>query len=446
MEFSGLETIVIDLLRTPELRRLSRIRQTGLASLVFPGAEHSRLAHALGSAFLAMRFVRQLEEATGFLSDILRPTPEAVRDLGVAALCHDIGHGPFSHAWEREVVGHEYQHDRWAEALGVAPETEILRGLKWHELAGQALLAWGDGQLHQLLEQHESESSTRVRMLLRGDYFPEYLPRLLSSDVDVDRADYLLRDAHACGVGYGRYDLNWLVSTCTVGQTHDGRYVVGFDARKAPRVVEQFLIARAAMYDTVYSHKTVRSVESMMGQLLRRLRDKGMPFTDSARLQLFEPYRRMLDGGTVGCPELLRLDDHSLLMLIEAIANEGHGDVVAVDLAQRIVRRELFKVVPLPPQRVVEIAADEDTMDRIRHAVQRFCPGDPAYYVHVDRESFEMFSRADSHVGYFVDQDGHASSIRSHPLLERQFQEVRLNWRLYTVAEAREAVLKVCGA
>jgi HD superfamily phosphohydrolase len=90
MEFRGMESVVIEVLRTPELQRLRRIRQLGLAHLVFPGAEHSRLTHSLGAAWLAVRFGRQLTEAArGFLIQTLAPSSLSVRDLAVAALCHE---------------------------------------------------------------------------------------------------------------------------------------------------------------------------------------------------------------------------------------------------------------------------------------------------------------------------------------------------------------------
>src|SRR5580658_2298577 len=118
MEFRGMETLVIDILRTPEIQRLRRIRQLGLAHLVFPGAEHSRLVHSLGAAWLAVRFGRQLaDSAKTAVIDVLLPTPSSIRDLAVAALCHDLGHGPLSHAWEREVIGKNWSYDGWARKL-----------------------------------------------------------------------------------------------------------------------------------------------------------------------------------------------------------------------------------------------------------------------------------------------------------------------------------------
>lgn len=262
MEFQGMETSVVSVLRAQELQRLRRIRHLGLVHMAFPGAEHSRLVHSIGTSHLAIRFARHLANITrDFLVDFFQPGPSATRDFALAALFHDLGHGPLSHVWEREVVGEDFDKKAWMQKLGLDENEPGLFDLQWHELVGQALLSWPDGQLHRLLEQQEHGSSDRIRRLMVGEFYLQFLPRLLSGDVDVDRCDYILRDAHQTGVAYGRYDLNWLVSTATVGFTAENKLVAGFDRQKAPPVVEQLLIARRALYDTVYFHRTVRGAE-----------------------------------------------------------------------------------------------------------------------------------------------------------------------------------------
>src|SRR2546423_2603310 len=138
MEFHGMETSVVQVLRAQELQRLRRIRQLGLAHLVFPGAEHSRLVHAIGASFLSTRFSRQLLETTReTLIPFFRPNPSATRDFAIAALCHDLGHGPLSHVWEREVIGEHFDRALWANGLGLGSEPG-LEHLKWHELVWQS--------------------------------------------------------------------------------------------------------------------------------------------------------------------------------------------------------------------------------------------------------------------------------------------------------------------
>ena len=444
MEFRGLETVVIEILRTPELQRLRRIRQMGLGNLVFPGAEHSRLVHALGASHLAIRFGRRLaEDSREVLSELLRPDPDAIRDLAVAALCHDIGHGPLSHAWEREVIGGKtYDHSAWRTALGL----ELSAGAKpaWHELVGQGLLAWPDGELHRLLEHYSAGFSVRISELLRGNYFLPYFPPLLEGDVDVDRADFLLRDSHNCGVRYGRYDIDWLISTLQIGFNESGALVPGFDRQKAPRVVEQFLVARAAMYETVYYHKTVRSVEGMVGLLLRRLRS-----LDPERLtvlldagSIFRPFVEALSGEPLEPEKLVTLDDFLLWTLIEHIARltPDAFDPTACDLAKRIVHRDLFKAVPVSSDRAEAFLLRPDADDKLQAAVAAASPGQPDYYIFRDIAESQVLARGGSHDGYFVAKDRQAEPFRHCSELSHLPQHVRRAVRVFTIREALESV------
>lgn len=135
MQFRRQESLVVDLLGCREVQRLRRVRQLGFASFVFPGAEHSRFVHVLGAAFLAARVGRHLESiAPELLPQPLRPDRYAIRDFCVAALCHDLGHGPFSHVWERIVIGERWNRKEWALALGLDPNDAIALSGKWHEV------------------------------------------------------------------------------------------------------------------------------------------------------------------------------------------------------------------------------------------------------------------------------------------------------------------------
>lgn len=447
MEFRGMEAVVIDLLRTPELQRLRRIRQLGLGHLVFPGAEHSRLVHSLGAAHVAIRFARQLEERARdvFISQ-LAPDDATVRDLAVAALCHDLGHGPLSHAWEREIVGHSFDRRPWCSALGLDPSDSRLLGLKWHELVGHGLLAWPEGQLHRLLEQHEEGAATRIREMLLGSYHIPYLPRLLSSDIDVDRADFIRRDTHQTGVAYGRYDLDWLISTCGIGRLKSGQWVVGFDERKAIRVVEQFLIARRAMYETVYYHKTVRCAEGMMALFLRRLRrvvqDQGVPTLPA--MDFLQPLVRMIHGDALSQHDLLRLDDFALAVLIEAIAQSSVRDETVRDLARRISARDLFKIVHISTERIHRyFSRTGQAREMLWDAIKPYCPGDPEYYLVIDETDFRMMTKDDSQKACFIGEGGMAAYAFDHPSFESLCREGSEQLRLFTVREAVPAVEEV---
>jgi HD superfamily phosphohydrolase len=448
MEFQGMETSVIDVLRAKELQRLRRIRQLGLGHFVFPGAEHSRLAHSLGAAYLAVRFVRHLQRTTReFLIDQLSPTDTSVRDLAVAALCHDLGHGPLSHVWERHVIGENFNRRAWSRSLGLEIPHQDLSRLKWHELVGQALLAWPDGELHRILETQELNSSDRIRQLLMGRYYIPYLPRLLSSDVDVDRSDFLLRDAHQTGVAYGRFDLNWLISTATVGTTSDGRLTVGFDLLKAPPVIEQFLVARRAMYHTVYLHKTVRAAEAMvsllLGRLGRVLAEKDLGINDP----LFVPFKKIIRREPLSPDEILGLDDYSLWVFIQRIAEAEAVDLTSADLARRIVARDLFKIVPCDSTRLRDYMFQPEAYERIHEILRSYARGDPESYVYVDHSPVEMLSSDEHGWAYFVDTDTRiAQPVRDHPRILQYARQPETIVRIFAPREAIEEIAKLINA
>lgn len=445
MEFHGMETSILDVLRAKEVQRLRRVRQLGLAHLVFPAAEHSRLAHSLGAAYLAVLFSRHLREASrNVLVDVLQPGPSASRDLALAALCHDLGHGPLSHLWEKEVIGEPFDRAAWVKALGLPADDAALRGAKWHELVGQGLIGWQDGEVHQILEQQEAGTSERVRQILLGRYYLPYLPRLISADIDVDRCDFILRDAVQTGVAYGRFDLHWLISTATIGQS-DGHFVVGFDKRKSLRVIEQFLIARRALYDTVYYHKTVRCAEGMVGLLLRRVKhltsSVGWPL--SAADSMFSPIRALMEGQALGPSELLSLDDYFVWVFIQHLASGASKDPTIAELARRVIARDLFRVVPVDSERLDEFFVDGEAYARLHSAVAPYSQGDPKFFAYFDRSHFRMFSSSHTQFGFFVDTDlssRPATPFRDDERLQKLADSKPRSKRLFVPREAVESV------
>lgn len=406
LDFFDHETVVVDLLRTTELQRLRRIRQLGLSHLVYPAAEHSRLAHSLGASHIAVRVGRHLERwSRGRYVPALCIDEGVARDFALAALVHDLGHGPLSHTWEREVVGESFDRESWSQSLGLSDEIANT-GAAWHELVTQALLLWPDGELHRLLERFEEGTSERIAALLRGTYYLGYLPRLLASDIDVDRADYMLRDAFQTGVPH-TFDLDWLISTVGMGETEASELVVGFDRRKARRVIEQFVIARRALYDTVYYHKAVHSAEGMVGLLLRRLKD--MTNDDPTALANLEPRRfvRSASGAPLDPSEILDLDDNALWVMVQELERGAVSDETAIDLAQRIRARDLFKMVNVSSAAATNFFVDhDDARQRINHELKAFTRGDPRYYLHRETTSITLLSRHERKCSYFVDPRG----------------------------------------
>lgn len=444
IEFIGRESLAVEILRTPELQRLRRVRQLGLASLVFPSAEHSRFAHAIGAAHLGSRFAGSLRRVTReLLADGVRVDEEVSRDIVLAGLCHDVGHGPLSHAWERYVIG-AYDFDEWRRALAIPDRPWVKPGMDWHELVTQACLLSDASGLRKYLEQVERGLSDRVAAILGDRYFLRYIARLLGSDVDIDRGDYILRDAIQTGVAYGRYDIDWLVSTLTIGFA-DTKPVIGFDIGKGPRAVEQFLIARRALHDTVYFHKAVRSAEGMVGHLLELIR-KEIREGEWTPITGFENFEQALGGEPVELSVILELDDDVLSIYLDRLARDetlrnGKAEMRAInEVAGRVKARDLLRPVHISDAELEKFVRDPYRAAEILDSeLGPHVPGNPRDFVLYSRVPFEFFESG-AKAGFFVDtRDSarRATLIREHSEL---FHHPRAEHVLRTLYVPREAV------
>ncbi len=242
-----LEPDALELLDSPAVQRLRYVRQLGHAFLVYPGATHTRFEHALGAYHLARRALTLLEES-GHRID----AADAVT-LRFAALLHDIGHYPFSHALEEA-------------------------GLTRHEILAERHLTRGD--LAGTLERR-GVGPAKLLALIRGQT-REPLAGLIAGSLDVDKLDYLSRDAWMCGVPYGVIDVERLLSSLTLARGAGGRVSLALH-EKGLAALESLLFAKYQMYRTVYWHHAVRSATAMFKRLVRRaIRDERIQVEDVA--------------------------------------------------------------------------------------------------------------------------------------------------------------------
>jgi hypothetical protein len=316
IELRGDDRRIEAVLATRAVQRLRRIRQLGFAWLVYPGAEHSRFGHALGAFHVAQRVVRKLELPA-----------ELALQVKVAALLHDVGHGPFSHAWEHVFPGGD--HEAWG-----------------------ARIVAEDGELRAALDQVAPGLAGGLGRFWTGGA-PRWARKLVSSQLDVDRLDYLLRDGHYTGAGYATYDLDWIIHAMGVEAIHggpDGDDLV-VDYRRGMYAVEQYLFARSYMFAQVYHHKTVRAAEWMFIKLMQRFGELARSGGAPAGMR---PVAALARGEAIVVPDYLWLDDVAVIGALDAWAGQGEAgpagaaaDPVLRDLALRLVRRRLFKTVEL---------------------------------------------------------------------------------------------------
>lgn len=339
------EKIVPQLLATAEVQRLRRIRQLGLSSLVFPGAEHTRFAHAIGAAHVMKLFIARLRQLDVDLPFWQRVTSDRARDALAAALLHDVGHGPFSHLFEDAMPG-AIHHEGWTERILLDPSSEV----------------------HRVLIRADPYLPQRVAELVRGEHELPYLAKVVSGTFDVDRCDYLLRDAHATGARYGEFDLAWLLRSLRLGEARcDERSgekpnesaaahcpTLSLDGTKGLSAIESFLLARHFMFQQVYFHKAARAAEWMVASILKRaieLVQNGTPLP-----ALPAAFASAASGEEPRLGEYVELDDQVLQGALHAW--ESVKDPLLSDLCKRMRARALFKTIELFPESADEGEAE----------------------------------------------------------------------------------------
>jgi uncharacterized protein len=289
---------ILDLIDTPEFQRLRRIRQLGVSWLTFHGAEHSRFVHSLGVFNFAQRIIEVLRRRYA-RTEVDHYLSKHDRVVKAAALLHDIGHGPFSHMIERAF-----------EATGQ------------HEKKTVSIIRDRTCSVGQVLANHEVDAEAVAQLIDHASAHP-LLVDIVSSQLDADRMDYLLRDSYCTGVQYGLYDSEWILNALCVGRdklSPDGEvpsWRLCLDERRGAKAAEQFVLARAHMNDQVYFHRVTRGYEAMLLMLLaeaRRLSDSGdLPSATPLLVSEFLSSGGKLDGNS-----WLRLDETQLVVGMHA--------------------------------------------------------------------------------------------------------------------------------
>nr|WP_255216360.1 HD domain-containing protein [Pseudenhygromyxa sp. WMMC2535] len=371
--------LLIRLMDTSEVQRLRRIRALGLACLAFPGGEHSRFAHAVGSAHVMSRYLERVHSLADELPahDRLDAHWEAIGMA--AALLHDLGHGPFSHTFETLLPGAR-AHERWTSQIILDPDTEV----------------------HAVLRDFDPQAPAAVERLIHGECPIRHLARAVSGTFDVDRCDYLMRDSHMTGVRYGLLDLDWLLASLRLYLPEGASAAtLAVDGAKGLTAVEGFFLARLYMYRQVYLHKAVRSAEVVVRALFRRLLarhaegEREVPGTPAALAAL-------LRGREISTVDYLSLDDSLLEAAMWHYARSA--DPVLASLAGAMRDRRLFKSVKLRDD-----VDDAEVHGRIDPLVRELGL-DPEYFTATDRVSVKAYVEDEALV---VLSGGGVESLRS---------------------------------
>lgn len=297
--------IIFELIEHPYFQRLRRITQLGLSYLVYPGAYHTRFQHAIGATHLMSKAVQQLRSKGHEI------TEEEDVAVSIAILLHDIGHGAFSHALEHSIA-HEISHE----------DLSLLF-------------------MEKLNKEFNGQLTTAIQ-IFKNEYPKRFLHQLVSSQLDMDRMDYLKRDSFYSGVQEGIIGSDRIIHMLNVVED---QLVV---ESKGIYSIEKFLIARRLMYWQVYLHKTVLSAENMLIKVLKRAKElsqSGEELFGSSALKLFLKNNFTLDDFRKNeevFQSFTRLDDQDVLAAIKEW--QFHEDKILATLSNKIIQRKLLKI------------------------------------------------------------------------------------------------------
>ncbi|MEH7222232.1 HD domain-containing protein [Bacillus sp. JJ1566] len=331
------DRVIWELVATSEFQRLRRIRQLGTTYFTFHGAEHSRFNHSLGVYEIVRRII----------DDVFRERPllnEEERLLALsAALLHDLGHGPFSHSFEK--VFH-YDHEEFTQAIIV-----------------------GDTEVNRVLKQVGEDFPKKVAEVIAKTYKNKLVVSLISSQIDADRMDYLLRDAYYTGVSYGNFDMERILR---VMRPQEDQVVFKSSGMHA---VEDYIMSRYQMYWQIYFHPVTRSSEVILTKILHRAKQL---YKENYEFKTAPVHFVSIFEDTLTLKDYVRLDEGVFSFYFQVWQDED--DAILSDLCRRFLNRNLFKYVEFDP------STQMMKMMELRSLFED-AGIDPTYYLVVDSSS-----------------------------------------------------------
>lgn len=314
---------------TPVFQRLRRIKQMGLASLVFPTADHSRFSHSIGVYATAQEAFRTLRDRAHDLTievPAIQFDEDAERAFCAAAMCHDLGHTAYSHVLEKILL----------------PD-----GLARHEDCSTLLLKKNEA-LRTAVEDYSKDLDAVLLFVDREHRHPNIaLGTLISGPFDVDRADYLLRDTQAAGVNYGWYDLSWLLHSALVGINNQHQPILMLDGPRGMDALRQFITGRHYLYRNIYMHPTIRSAQILLGNIFKRISEtlENASLRDENLIGLApKGLQGLLRFGKIAREEFERTTDIEVEFLVRLCADEAKDQILR-HLAELFVSRTFPKAI-----------------------------------------------------------------------------------------------------
>lgn len=323
--------IVWDCINTKEFQRLRRIKQLGASFQVYPTAEHSRFSHSLGVYEVTRRMLTEVSDLSNNINDYDKTL------VLLAALLHDVGHGPFSHTFEHVS---KIDHEKYSE-----------------------MIILGNSEINKVLLEVDENFPQEIANIINHTHKNKILSQIVSSQLDADRMDYLLRDAYFTGTSYGSFDLNRILRTMKVV---GDKLVV---KESGVHAVEDYIMARYHMYWNVYFHPVSRSYEAILTSLFKRMEY----LKDDELMDVYPLLKEFLNEKEPNIESHFYLDESLMLYYFNKMQNST--DLILSDLSKRLLNRKLFGYEDL---------IDSTHQENINKMANK--KGyDPDYYVYVDK-------------------------------------------------------------
>ena len=341
--------VIWDAINSKEFQRLRRIHQMGTSYQVYHTAEHSRFSHSLGVYEIIRRMVYEVKGLDDYLSEYEKIT------IMLAGLCHDLGHGPFSHFFESII---KPNHEK---------------------ISAKILLE--DSDIHSVLIRYDEDLPNNIVAVLNHTHPNKVLTRMISSQLDADRMDYLLRDAYFTGTSYGHFDLERILRTLRVV---DHQLVV---KESGVHSVEDYIMARYHMYWQVYYHPTSRSIEAILYAFFNRLKD--LMNEDHSYCDTYPMFKFISNEGEITIQEHYKLDETSCFYGFQCAQEDE--DTILSDFAHRIIERKLFDYI--------DITSSSDYESKKQELIQHGY--NPEYYLYLDKAEkrpYSPYSEDDSQI------------------------------------------------
>ena len=388
------DQVIWDLIATPEFQRLRRIKQLGTTYLTFHGAEHSRFNHSLGVYEIVRRIIQKIKNRPAWNKE------ERLVTL-CAALLHDIGHGPFSHSFEK------------------------VFGLDHEDFTKRIILE--DTEVNRVLRRVSRDFPERVAKVIDKTYEDKLVISLISSQIDADRMDYLLRDAYYTGVSYGQFDMERILRV--MRPTKD-QIVIKSTGMHA---VEDYIMSRYQMYWQVYFHPVTRSAEVILTKIFHRTK---YLYQNNYQFKMEPTLLTSLFKGDVKLKDYLQLDESVINFYFQRWQSEK--DEILSDLCTRFMERKLFKYVEYDP---------EEQAQQYEHLRQLFLEAniDPDYYLVIDSSKdlpYDVYRSGGGRVPIFLQMpSGEEKELSTHSIIVDAISgKTREDHKLYYPIEKIEAL------